>query len=165
MVRGGAQERRRRGGTENVAAIVGFAEALTRAEEARTAGTARLASLRDRLAGLIRSALGEAGVFNTPLDKPSLAAPHILSVSFPPIDDRPIDGEMLLAGLDVAGVCASAGSACTSGALEPSHVLLAMGVPRATAGATVRFSLGAETTIEEIDAAASVLADVVSRLR
>jgi cysteine desulfurase len=71
---------------------------------------------------------------------------------------------MLLAGLDVAGVCVSAGSACTSGALEPSHVLLAMGLPRETAGATVRFSLGVETTEGEVDRAVRVLQEVVGRL-
>ena len=165
LMRGGAQERRRRGGTENVAAVVGFAEALTRAEEARDAGARRLTALRDRLAQHIRATFGDTVVFNTPLETSSDAAPHVLSVSFPPVNGRAVDGEMLLAGLDVAGVCASAGSACTSGALEPSHVLLAMRLPRATAGATVRFSLGAETTADEIDAATVVLAGVVGRLR
>ncbi len=164
LVRGGAQERRRRGGTENVAAVVGFAEALTRADAARVVEAARLASLRDRLAASIRDAFGGGVVINTPLDEPASAAPHVLSVSFPPVDGRPIDGEMLLAGMDVAGVCVSAGSACTSGALEPSHVLLAMGLPPATAGATVRFSFGTETTGDEIDKAADVLREVVRRV-
>ncbi len=169
LVAGGAQERRRRGGTENVAGIVGLASALHRAEAAREATNARLAALRLRLVEAIRAAFGEAVRFNTPLEQfhptPAPTAPHVLSVSFPEKDGRPMDGEMLLLGLDVAGVCASSGSACTSGALEPSHVLLAMGVERATAAATVRFSLGAETTTADVDAAAAVLADVVGRMR
>jgi len=161
LLRGGAQERRRRGGTENVAAIVGFGEALARADAGREAESARVAALRDRLRRRVEDAFGTGVVVNTPAG----AASHILSLSFPPVGGRAVDGEMLLAGLDVAGVCASAGSACTSGALEPSHVLLAMGAARDTAGATLRFSMGAATTIEEIDTAAAVLADVVSRLR
>ena len=76
-----------------------------------------------------------------------------------------VDGEMLLLGLDLEGVHVSAGSACTSGALTPSHVLLAMGVPRETAAATVRFSLGRTTTEADIDAASEVFARVVSRVR
>jgi len=168
LVRGGAQERRRRGGTENVAAAVGFAEALTRAEAAREATAARLTALRDRLAARIHAAFGMAVRFNTPLEgfSPTSAptAPHILSVSFPPGPAGPLDGEMLLLGLDLAGVCASAGSACTSGALEPSHVLLAMAVPRDIAAATLRFSLGTETTAADVDAAADALEMVVERL-
>ena len=181
-VHGGAQERGRRGGTENVAAIVGFATALTLAEQEREETYARLSRLRQRLAAQIRAALPEA-VFNTadategesPSSpeasgalKPQNAAstaPHILSVSFPPGPHGPLDGEMILLGLDLAGVHASAGSACTSGALTPSHVLLAMGVPRETAAATVRFSLGRTTTEADIDAASSALAAVVRRAR
>jgi cysteine desulfurase len=120
---------------------------------------------RDRLVAGLRAAFDRGLVVNTPLDEPAAAAPHILSVSFPPAAGRPVDGEMLLAGLDMAGVCVSAGSACTSGALEPSHVLLAMGLPRETAGATVRFSLGPETTTEEVDTALAALVDVVGRLQ
>jgi cysteine desulfurase len=169
LIRGGAQERRRRGGTENVAGVVGLAEALTLAEAVREATAARLAALRDRLAARIAASFGDGVRFNTPLAglhaHPAPSAPHVLSVSFPPGPDGPLDGEMLLAGLDLAGVYVSAGSACTSGALEPSHVLLAMGVPRATAAATVRFSLGAETVEAEVDAAADALVAVVARLR
>ena len=163
---GGAQERGRRGGTENVAAVVGFAEALALAEAEREGHAARLSGLRDRLRVRVVAALPDARV-NTP----GGAAPHVLSVSFPP---RPraggpggaaLDGEMLLAALDLEGVEASAGSACTSGALEPSHVLLACGLDWATAAATVRFSLGRETTEGDVDAAAAALARVVGRMR
>ena len=174
LVHGGAQERRRRGGTENVAAVVGFAEALARAEAGREAEGFRLAGLQRRLAERLRAAFGDDIRFNTPLGgfhpHPHPAAPHILSVSFPPRDGpdgQPsvLDGEMLLLGLDVEGVYVSSGSACTSGAVEPSHVLLALGVERATAAATVRFSLGRATDEDAVDEAAAHLKAVVARMR
>ncbi len=166
LVVGGAQERGRRGGTENVAAVVGLAEALRRASAAAEAEHDRLTGLRDRLAASIRTAFGEAVRFNTPLgDEHSGCAPHLLNVSFPPLGGRPLDGEMLLLGLDLAGVYVSSGSACTSGAVEPSHVLRALGVPRETANATVRFSLGRGTTEAALDVAAAQLAVVVGRMR
>lgn len=157
---GGSQERRRRGGTENVAAIVGFAEALARADAERAAHADRLAALRDGLLGCLRQRVGGALVVNTPPD----AAPHILNVSFPPREGRPVDGEMLLLGLDLEGVQVSAGSACSSGALAPSHVLLALGVPRETAGATLRISFGRSTTAEDVAAAAAAIGRVVDRV-
>ena len=157
---GGAQERRRRGGTENVAAVVGFAEALALAEAERAEHAARLEALRGRLAARVRETFGERVRVNTPEG----AAPHVLNVSFRPGARGPLDGEMLLVGLDLEGVHASAGSACTSGALEPSHVLLALGVERETAGATVRFSLGRGTTRADVDAAAEALEHVVGRM-
>ena len=156
---GGAQERARRGGTENVAGIVGFAEALTLAEVEREATSARLGALREALRADLVAAFGDRLVVHTP----SEAAPHILSVSFRP-DPDPLDGEMLLAALDLDGVSVSAGSACTSGALEPSHVLLSMGVARATAGATVRFSLGHSTTSADVAEAVASLTRIVARL-
>ena len=152
-VHGGAQERGRRGGTENVAGIVGFAEALRLAEAEREATAGRLAALRQRLRARLAAAVPDLRV-NTP-EAASGAAPHVLSVSLPPGPGGPVDGETLLVGLDLEGVHASAGSACTSGALTPSHVLLAMGVPHETAAATVRFSLGRTTTDEDVDRAAA----------
>ena len=157
---GGAQERGRRGGTENVAGIVGFATALTLAERERGATAERLRGLRDALRARLAQALGERLVLNTPAD----AAPHIVNVSVQPGPGGALDGEMLLAALDLDGVLASAGSACTSGALEPSHVIQALGVRRDTAGATVRFSLGRETTEADVAQAASALARIVERL-
>ncbi len=156
---GGAQERRRRGGTENVAGVVGFAEALALADAERHEVAPRLERLRDGLRHRLAEAFGGRLVVHTP----ALAAPHILSVSFRP-DPAPLDGEMLLAALDLEGVAASAGSACTSGALEPSHVLLALGVDRDLAAATVRFSLGRATTEADVEAAAAALTRVVARL-
>jgi len=164
FVAGGAQERGRRGGTENVPAIVGFATALRLAADEQPATAERLAGLRARLLDRLDDALGGRFVVHTPLDAPGASAPHILCVSFPPGPRGPLDGQMLLAGMDLDGVAVSAGSACTSGALEPSHVLLAMGVPRETAGATIRFSLGRDTTADDVDAAADTLARVVARV-
>ncbi len=168
FVRGGAQERGRRGGTENVAAIVGFAEALRLAEAERIDHSARLAGLQKRLAARVREQFGDGVHFNTPLagfaEHAGETAPHILSVSFRPVSGEVLDGQMLLVGLDLEGVAVSAGSACTSGALEPSHVLLAMGVSRETAGATVRFSFGRTTTEADVDAAAEALGRVAGRM-
>lgn len=160
---GGAQERRRRGGTENVAAVVGLARALELAVEERDARNAHLSMLRDRLIGGLKRMLDNALRFNTPLE-PSESIPHIVSVSFPPTDRGPVDGEMLLLNMDMAGVAVSAGSACTSGAIEPSHVLLAMGLDRPTAAATIRFSMGKDTRIEEIDEAAATLFRTYARV-
>ncbi len=151
-----------------MAGAVGFAEALARAEARREGEAVRLARLQRRLAARIRAAFGDGVVFNTPLDgfhpSPHAVAPHVLSVSFPPTAGRPLDGEMLLLGLDLEGVYASAGSACTSGAVAPSHVLLALGAARETAAATVRFSLGRATDEADVDAAAASLEDVVRRI-
>ena len=168
QITGGAQERKRRGGTENVAAVVGFAEALKRADNARQENSKWLGGLQKRLAEGIRDTLGHSVQFNTPLEgfhpEPQHVAPHILNVSFPPSNDRAIDGEMLLLGLDMAGVYVSSGSACTSGAIEPSHVLLAMGVRPETASATVRFSLGRGTTADDVDFAVEQTKAVVRRM-
>ena len=167
LVAGGSQERGRRGGTENVAAIVGFACALALAEAERETHAARLGGLQQRLAGRLRAAFGDGIRFNTPLmgfaETGAETSPHILNVSFRPAHGEPLDGQMLLVGLDLDGVYVSAGSACTSGALEPSHVLLAMGLDRETAGATLRFSLGRTTTEADIDAAADAVERVVAR--
>ncbi|MGB3543414.1 cysteine desulfurase family protein [Rubrivirga sp.] len=160
MQTGGAQERGRRGGTENVAAIVGFATALRLAEADRVLEAERLSRLRDELRSRLGAAFGDQIVVNTP----SEAAPHILNVSFRPGPSGPLDGEMLLTALDLEGVHASAGSACTSGALEPSHVVTALGLGRETAAATVRLSLGRTTTAADLEDAVGALTRVVRRL-
>lgn len=165
LVAGGAQERGRRAGTENVAAIVGLAHALRLAHDAADERAERIGHLRDRLALQICNRLGETVLVNTPLGTDMVAVPHVLSLAFPPQDGQPIDGEMLLLGLDMEGVYASAGSACTSGALEPSHVLAALGLDRETAAAAVRFSLGKDTTEADVDYVAEVLERVVGRMR
>ncbi len=164
LVRGGAQERRRRGGTENVAGIVGLATALELAYAEAEEKNKHLRNLQTILHRVLKDGLGDAVWFNTPFES-RITAPHILNVSFPPRSGKGVDGEMLLLNLDVAGICASSGSACTSGAIEPSHVLEAMGVPRDTAAATVRFSLGTSNTEEEIRTAADQLIRIMARMR
>ena len=153
---GGSHESERRPGTENVAAIVGMARAaeITAATAAEEGG--RLAPLREKLWDGIRAAF-PAAVRNS---DPALSLANTLNVSFPGLD-----GESLLINLDLAGICASSGSACMVGSIQPSHVLLAMGVPRETAQATVRFSLGKGTTAEDIAETIRRSGAILSRLR
>lgn len=161
FIRGGSQERRRRGGTENVAGIVGFAKAVDLAADRGSDYGDQLESLKSRLLNRLAPILQDGVVMvNTPKE----SAPHLLNLSFPPGENGPVDGEMLLLNLDLAGISVSSGSACTSGALEPSHVLLAMGRDRDTAAATVRFSLGRDNTPEEVDFAADELMKIVDRM-
>lgn len=165
LVEGGSQERERRGGTENVAGAVGLAEALERAVADAEHRTERLSRLQRRLVEGLDDAVPGRYVLNTPLDEASMA-PHVVNVAFPPDgSDEPLDGEMLILNLDVEGVFVSAGSACQSGALEPSHVLTAIGLDRPTASAAVRFSLGASTTEEDIDFALDKLRTTLQRMR
>jgi cysteine desulfurase len=156
IVHGGGQERDRRSGTHNVAGIVGMAAALRAAVETRKETVDAVAALRDRLAdGVLAAAPGavETG------DRARKVAGNC-HLCF-----DGVESEALLVLLDQAGVYASAGSACTSGALEPSHVLLAMGVPRARALGSLRLSLGYTSTGADVDVALDVLPDAVRRLR
>jgi len=164
LVEGGSQERARRGGTEHVPGAVGLAEALERAVEDAEERSARLSRLQKRLVDGLDDAVPGPYVLNTPVgDAP--VSPHVVNVSFPPDGETPIDGEMLILNLDMEGVLVSAGSACTSGALEPSHVLQSLGLDRPTASAAVRFSLGAHTTEDEIDFALEKLHTILRRMR
>lgn len=165
LVEGGSQERDRRGGTENVAGVVGMAHALKRATDAASERVEHIRSLQERLIHGIKTEVEGPVLFNTPVDTPEATAPHIVNLSFPPADDTPLDGEMLILNLDMNGVMVSAGSACTSGAMEPSHVLSAIGRDRATASAAVRFSLGVSNTEEHVDKAVDALASTVQRMR
>ncbi len=153
---GGSHENERRAGTENVAAIAGMAAAAELAVQGMDTEQARQAQLRDRLWEGIRAAAPE-GVMN---GDPTARLANTLNVSFPGMD-----GESLLMNLDLAGICASSGSACMVGSVLPSHVLLAMGVPTELARSTVRFSLGKQTTAEEIETALSLLPPIFARLR
>lgn len=165
FVNGGAQERKRRAGTENVAAIVGFALALERAYQFREERFARLSRLQRRLYTGLQQMLGDVIHFNTPMGEGE-SAPHIVNLVFHPIDGgKALDGEMLLLNLDMEGIYASSGSACTSGAIEPSHVLLAMGYDAKTAATAVRFSLGKDNTEEEIDYTVDKLSTIYKRMR
>ncbi len=153
---GGSHESDRRPGTENVAAIVGMARAADIAAVTAAREAQRLAPLREELWHGIRAAF-PAAVRNS---DPALSLANTLNVSFPGLD-----GESVLINLDLAGICASSGSACMVGSIQPSHVLLAMGVPRDIAQATVRFSLGKGTTQDEIAAAVRRIGDIFARLR
>jgi cysteine desulfurase len=164
LVEGGAQERRRRGGTENVAGIVGMARALELATDEAQERFDHVKRLRERLLALLQEALRDRAILNTPADS-TAAVPHIVNIAFPRYEGLPLDGEMLLLNLDLEGVCVSAGSACTSGALEPSHVLLALGLDRHTASAAVRFSMGKDNTLEDIEYAVERLAVALNRMQ
>jgi len=152
---GGSHENERRAGTENVAAIAGMARAAERALETMDAEQPRQAALRDRLWEGVREAFPPA-VMN---GDPDARLANTLNISFPGLD-----GEGLLINLDLAGICASSGSACMVGSILPSHVLMAMGVAPELARSTVRFSLGKGTTAEEIDIAISRLPEIFTRL-
>lgn len=156
FMHGGHQERNRRAGTHNVAGIVGLGKACELAMAEREATCARVRELRDRL---------EKGIFERiPQVKlnghPSERLPNTLNVSF-----AWIEGESLLLNLDMKGIAASSGSACTSGSLEPSHVLGAMCVEVTLAHSSTRFSLGPDTTAEDVDYVLEVLPPIVQRLR
>lgn len=164
LIQGGGQERERRGGTENVPAVVGMAEAFGLAVEEREERRTHVGRLRRRLMDRLDDDLDGTFVCNSP-PEPEGSAPHILNIAFAPVDGTPIDGEMLLLNLDMKGVCVSNGSACTSGAVEPSHVLQAIGLDNATAAAGIRFSLGKDNTSEEVDYAVDALVEIVGRMR
>jgi cysteine desulfurase len=151
---GGSQERHRRAGTENVAGAVGMATAFELAAGERAATAERVRVLRDRLATAV---LAVDGV--EPTGHPVERLPHILSIVV-----RDIDGGSVALALDLAGIAASTGSACSSGSGEVSHVLTAMGYPADEARGALRLSLGRTTTNAEIDEAVRVVPEVLRRL-
>ncbi|MFN2464066.1 MAG: cysteine desulfurase family protein [Candidatus Dormibacteria bacterium] len=156
LITGGGHERNRRAGTENVAGIAGLAAAVTAAVRERESNVQVMRGARDRLiAGLLAEVDG-ATVTGSREER----LPHHASFLIPGIA-----GDALLVRLDRAGVYASSGSACTSGSLEPSHVLLAMGVPPQAALATLRLTVGKDTTTDEVDAALELVAENVHALR
>lgn len=156
VIVGGGQESGRRSGTENVPGIVGMARALELAVAERPQAAGNVAALRDRLEAGIRSRV--AGVSVNGGDAPRLA--NCSNLSFAGVDPA-----ALIIALDLAGVSASAGSACTSGALEPSHVLAAMAWKEASPASGVRFSLGTATTPADIERVLGILPAVVADLR
>ena len=159
FIAGGAQERGRRGGTESVAVIVGFGAAARLALEQREERLARWSLLRDALLCTIRE-LHPACVVN---GDDADALPSIVSVSFPS-QAFPLDGEALVMQLDIEGVAVSSGSACTAGSIEASHVMRAIGHDRATSEATIRFSFGASTSLDDVMKGAAAVNAVVSRM-
>lgn len=156
LLHGGGQERGRRAGTENVAGIAGMARALELAVAEIPTEAPRLTGLRDLLLAALRSALPDVILNGHPSDR----LPNNLNVAFPGVDN-----ELLLLNLDLEGVAASAGSACTAGSLEPSHVIAALGASPERLRGSIRLSLGRETTEAEIDAVVERLVPIVRRLR
>ena len=160
LFQGGGQERGRRPGTENVALAVGCAKAIELAVGSLAEESRRLSALRDQLEAELVARV--PGVIVNGRDAPRL--PHILSVSFDS-GVMSLEGEMLVPGLDLEGIAVSSGSACTSGSIQPSHVLLAMGRDPETAKASVRFSFGRSNTEEDIERVVRALERVLQRAR
>ena len=155
FVHGGAQERKRRAGTENVPGIVGYGKAAEIAAKTMKERTAKEIELRDHL---IDRVLAE--VPYTRLNGHRTNLPNNANFSF-----QFVEGESLLILLDNNGICASSGSACTSGSLDPSHVLLAIGLPHEIAHGSLRLTLSAETTMEDIDFVVDCIKQIIERLR
>lgn len=155
-IMGGAQEKGRRAGTENVAGIVGLGAAIELATEQLEENRAKMTALRDRLMTGIQARISEVKLNGHPTNR----LPNNVNFSF-----KYIEGESILLMLDMNGIAASSGSACTSGSLDPSHVLLALGLPHEIAHGSVRLTLGDETTEEDIDYTIDVLEKTVARLR
>jgi cysteine desulfurase len=153
---GGGQERERRSGTHNVAGIIGMSVALRATDNERAEENARIAILRDELVDGLQSQLDDVHETVARGDKVAGSA-HVCFDG--------IENEALLYLLDEAGVCASAASACASGAMEPSHVLAAMGVPNERAGGALRLTLGRTTTAADVAAATAAIVDAVGKLR
>ena len=153
---GGHQENGRRGGTENTASIIGLGKAAEMAESTRIKDMQRVAKLRDHLENSLLENIPNAMVNGDRHNR----LPNTTSIAF-----EYVEGESILLMMDQHGICASSGSACTSGSLEPSHVLRAMGVPFTAAHGSIRFSLGNYNTGEEIDFIIEKLPPIIERLR
>ncbi|HEY2419172.1 MAG TPA: cysteine desulfurase family protein, partial [Steroidobacteraceae bacterium] len=156
MIYGGRHERERRGGTENVAGAVALGRAMQWIREHGEAENRRLGGLRDRLEQNIASRIADTHVNGAGVPR----VPNTSNIRF-----DGIDSDALLIALDLQGFAVSSGAACSSGAPEPSHVLLAMGLNRLEARSSIRFSLGRSNTVEQVDALADALAASVARLR
>lgn len=156
FIHGGAQERRRRAGTENVPGIVGFGKAVERAVSTMEARTKKERELRDYLIERIEKEIPYCRLNGDRTKR----LPNNVNFSF-----RFIEGESLLIMLDMKGICASSGSACTSGSLDPSHVLLAIGLPHEIAHGSLRMTLSEETTKEDLDYVVENLKEIVGNLR
>jgi cysteine desulfurase len=159
MLHGGGQERGKRPGTENVPLAIGFAKAIELALAEMNVEMKRLSSLRDTLEARITSEFPSAIINGHPTER----LPHILNISF---DSNKIklEGEMLVMNMDLNGIAVSSGSACTSGSVQPSHVLLAMGRDMNTAKATLRFAFGKSNREEDVEFVAEALREVIRRM-
>jgi cysteine desulfurase len=156
LIQGGTQERNRRAGTENVPGIVGLGEAIELITKNLDSHINKLTFLRDKLINGILEKIPYTRLNGHPTKR----LPGNVNVSF-----EFIDGESLILNLDMAGICASSGSACTSGSLEPSHVLLAIGLSKELARGSLRLTIGKDNTEEDIDKVLEALPQIVKRLR
>ena len=156
LIHGGLQEKKRRGGTENVAGIIGFGKICEIRKEEMEKDKEKIKKLRDDLENFIKENIPEVLILGHPLKK----LYNISSVCF-----KYIEGESILLNLDFEGICVSSGSACTSGSLEPSHVLLAMGIPHEIAHGNIRFSFGKFNEESEVERVKEVLPKVINKLR
>ena len=156
LLHGGAQERRKRAGTENVAGIVGLGKAIEIACSDIEGTAKRMCYLRDKLINGIEASIPEVKLNGHRTER--LSGNVNFSIKY-------IEGESILLMLDINGIAASSGSACTSGSLDPSHVLLAMGMPHETAHGSLRLTLGDDTTEDDIDYVLEVLPEIVVKLR
>lgn len=156
LIHGGFQEKRRRGGTENVPGIIGFGKICEIRKEEMEKDKLRIKKLRDELENFIKENIPEVLILGHPENR----LYNILSVCF-----KYIEGESILLNLDFEGIMVSSGSACTSGSLEPSHVLIAMGIPHEIAHGNIRFSFGKFNSEKDIEKVKEVLPKVIKKLR
>ena len=156
FIHGGAQERKRRAGTENVPGIVGYGVAAKRAAETMEVRTAKERELRDYFIDRVLKEIPYVKLNGDPVKR----LPNNINLSF-----RFVEGESLLIMLDMKGIAASSGSACTSGSLDPSHVLLAIGLPHEIAHGSLRLTLGEDTTKEDLDYTLEQLKEIIGKLR
>ncbi len=156
FIHGGAQERSRRAGTENVTGIVGLAKAVEIAFATMEERTKKETAMRDHLIDRLLAEVPYARLNGHRIKR----LPNNVNISF-----QFIEGESMLIMLDMKGICASSGSACTSGSLDPSHVLLAIGLPHEIAHGSLRMTLGEENTMEEMDYVADQIKEIVTKLR
>lgn len=156
FIHGGAQERKRRAGTENIPGIVGLGVAAKRAADSMPERTAKEIELRDHLIDRVLKEIPYTRLNGDRTDR----LPNNANFSF-----QFIEGESMLIMLDMEGICGSSGSACTSGSLDPSHVLLAIGLPHEIAHGSLRLTLSEETTLEDIDFTVDTIKKIVERLR
>lgn len=158
---GGSQERRRRGGTLNVPGIIGLAKALELAHSELDSNRAHISNLKSQLIAGLKQRFGGLIAFNGDVEH---GLYNIVNCSFPLDQEKSLDGEMLLLNLDIEGICCSNGSACTSGAVEASHVLMALGMVTPTAKSSLRFSIGKGNTEEDIQYTLEKLDIIVKRM-
>lgn len=160
-LQGGSQERRRRGGTSNVAGIVGLAQALKQCADHVEDDSNHYKKLRKELITGLEDRLSGRYQINGPKTE---GVPHIINLAFKSENNDGLDGEMLLLNLDIEGICVSNGSACTSGAVEPSHVLKGIGLPDKLANSSIRISFGRDNTVEQVRFFLDKLETVLNRM-